>query len=56
MYDGKFYSQPYVTVAFLEPWHIQNAGIFRTLVHSEIKAHSERCRISKMEHFIKNPV
>ena len=31
-------------------------SIFRTLVYSEIKAYSEPCRISKMEHFIKNPV
>ena len=24
MYEGKFYSQPYVTLAYLEPWHNQN--------------------------------
>ena len=24
VYDGKFYSQPCVTPAYLEPWHIQN--------------------------------
>ena len=24
IYDGKFYSQPCVTPAYLEPWHIQN--------------------------------
>ena len=23
MHDGKFYSQPCVNIAFLEPWHIQ---------------------------------
>ena len=31
-------------------------SIFRNLVYSEIKAYSEPCRISKMGHFIKNPV
>ena len=24
IYDGKFYSQPCVTLAYLEPWNIQN--------------------------------
>ena len=81
----KFYSQPCVTLAYLESWHIQklrhiqnttkdlsrnilfkivcntdianqNPSIFRTLVYSEIKAYSEPYRISKMEHFIKNPL
>ena len=39
-----------------------NPDIFRTLVYSqlwiysEIKAYSEHCWISKIEHFIKNPV
>ena len=79
MYNGKFYSQLCVTVAFLEPWHIQkiakylrrnilfktfcNTDIFRTLAYSEhiltyseIKAYSEPCQISKIEHFIKNCV
>ena len=24
IYDGKFYSQPCVTLVYLQPWHIQN--------------------------------
>ena len=72
IYDGKFYPQPYVTVAYLETWHIQNTAkhlsqnilfktlcnpdIFRTLVYSEIKAYSDLCPVSKMEHFNKIPV
>ena len=52
IYDGKFYSQPCVTPAYLEPWHIQNTAkhlsrnilfktlcnpdIFRNLVYSEL--------------------
>ena len=50
IYHKIFYWKP------CEPGHIQNASIFRTLVYSEIKAYSELCRISKMEHYIKNPV
>ena len=29
------YSKPYVTLAYLELWYIQNPGIFITLVYSE---------------------
>ena len=52
IYDGKFYSQPCVTPAYSEPWHIQNTAkdlsrnilcktlcnpdIFRNLVYSEL--------------------
>ena len=28
-YDGKFYSQPCVTLAYLEPWHIQNSRLIQ---------------------------
>ena len=64
IYDRKLYSQTFVTLAYLEKWHIQNTtehlsqnilfktfcnpDIFRTLVYSPIKAYSESCRISKM--------
>ena len=50
IYHEIFYSKPCLT------WHIQKPSLFRTLIYSEIKAYSEPCRISKMEHFIKNPV
>ena len=47
------YSKPSVTLAYLEPWyiqnldiiqnqkHIQNTGIFRTLAYSKPKAYSD---------------
>ena len=81
--DGKFYSQPCVTLVYLEPWYFQNPRhidntvkhlgrniLFKTLcitltyseplAYSELwyilKAYSEPCRISQIEHFIKNPV
>ena len=31
------YSKPCVTLAYLEPWYIQNSNIFRTLVYSETR-------------------
>ena len=38
----------------IENWrHIQNSGIFRTLVYSELKAYSEPCQISNIKHFAK---
>ena len=53
IYYGEFYSEPCVTLAYLEPWHIQN--IIHHNNSAEIKAYSEPCRISKIEYFIKNP-
>ena len=53
------YSEPCVTVAYSEPWHIRNLGIFRTryiyrtLVYSEPEVYSELCQTSKMECFAK---
>ena len=38
------------------PYIFRTISIFRTLLYSEIKAYSEPCRVSKMVHFIKNPV
>ena len=29
------YSKPCLTLAYLEPWYIQNPDIFRTLAHSQ---------------------
>ena len=29
-YDEKFYSEPFVTIAYLDFWYIQNLNIFRT--------------------------
>ena len=51
------YSKPCVTLAYLQPWYIQNPdilkirNIFRTLVYSEIK--DLRCQISTMKRFVK---
>ena len=48
------YSEPSVTLAYLEPWyiqnqkHIQNRDVFRTL------AYSEPCQTSTMECFREN--
>ena len=44
------YSEPCVTSAYSEPWHIQNErhmqnlGIFRREVYSEPEANSEPCQ------------
>ena len=36
--------------------YIQNPSMLTTLVYSEIKAYSEACQISEMEHFIKKAI
>ena len=55
------YCQTSIKIYFIQnlmysPDIFRTLSIFRNLVHSEIKAYSEPCRISKMGHFIKNPV
>ena len=71
IYDGKFYSQPCVTPAYLEPWHIQNPRhiqntakhlsrniLFKTLCNPDIfktLVYSELWYILKSNH-IQNPV
>ena len=30
IYDEVFYSEPFVTITYLEFWYIQNLSIFRT--------------------------
>ena len=71
IYDGKFYSQPGVTPAYLEPWHIQNPRhiqntakhlsrniLFKTLCNPDIfrnLVYSELWYILKSKH-IQNPV
>ena len=43
------YSKPCITLAYLEPWYIQNPdifkirNIFRTLAYSKSKAYSDIC-------------
>ena len=70
IYDGKFYSQPCVTPAYLEPWHIQNPRhiqntakhlsrniLFKTLCNPDIfrnLVYSELWYILKSKH-IQNP-
>ena len=70
VYDGKFYSQPCVTPAYLEPWHIQNPRhiqntakhvsrniLFKTLCNLDIfrnVVYSELWYILKSKH-IQNP-
>ena len=70
IYDGKFYSQPGVTPAYLEPWHIQNPRhiqntakhlsrniLFKTLCNPDIfrnLVYSELWYILKSKH-IQNP-
>ena len=64
IYDGKFYSQPCVTPAYLEPWHIQNTAkhlsrniLFKTLCNPEIfrnLVYSELWYILKSK-YIQNP-
>ena len=70
IYDGKFYSQPYVTPAYLEPWHIQNLRhiqntakhlsqyiLFQTLCNPDLfrpLVYSELWYILKSKH-IQNP-
>ena len=71
IYDGKFYSQPCVTPAYLEPWHIQNPRhiqntakhlsrniLFKTLCNPDIfktLVYSELWYILKSNH-IQNPI
>ena len=71
IYDGKFYSQPCVTPAYLEPWYIQNPRhiqntakhlsrniLFKTLCNPDIfktLVYSELWYILKSNH-IQNPV
>ena len=31
----------FITLVIIEPWHIQNPGIFRTLTYSEAETYSE---------------
>ena len=33
MYYGEFYLEPYVTLAYLKPWHIQNPSY----IHNTVK-------------------
>ena len=42
-YSGiiRAYSEPCVTLAYLELWYFQNPGISKTLVHSEPQTYSE---------------
>ena len=70
IYDGKFYSQPCVTPAYLEPWHVRNPRhiqntakhlsrniLFKTLCNSDIfrnLVYSELWYIMKSRH-IHNP-
>ena len=70
VYDGKFYSQPCVTPAYLEPWHIQNPRhiqntakhlsrniLFKTLCNPDIfrnLVYSQLWYILKSKH-IQNP-
>ena len=70
IYDGKFYSQPGVTPAYLEPWHIQNPRhiqntakhlsrniLFKTLCNPDIfrnLVYSELWYILKSK-YIQNP-
>ena len=64
IYDGKFYSQPCVTPAYLEPWHIQNTAkhlsrniLFKTLCNPDIfrnLVYSQLWYILKSKH-IQNP-
>ena len=62
------YTEPCTTLAYLEPWHIQNPRhiqntakhlswntSLKILCNLEIKAYSESRRISKMQHFILEP-
>ena len=71
IYDGKFYVQPCVTLAYLEPWHFQNPRhiqntakhlsrniLFETLCNSDIfrtLVNSEAWHLLKSRH-IQNPV
>ena len=41
------------TLAYSEPWHIQNRGIFRTLGYLELGANLEPRQTSTMEHCAK---
>ena len=51
------YSKPCVTLVYLQPWYIQNPGIFRNLAYSKSKGYSNikdlRCQISAMKRFVK---
>ena len=49
------YSKPCVTLAYLEPWYIQNLDIFRTRSIFRTPVYSERCHIQNPRH-IENPV
>ena len=65
IYDGKIYSQRCVTLAYLEPWHIQNTAkhlsrniLFKTLCNPDIfrtLVYAELWYILKSKH-IQNPV
>ena len=45
--------KPYVTLAHLELWYIQNPDILTTLVYSETEAYLKFCQTSAMKSFAK---